>query len=80
MPRRATLTRPTPPTLSSEPRALTLDDVCQRLGFSSRTGRKLVAEGRFPIPALPMVGLRRHRYSSVHVDDYLRRVHPLEDR
>jgi len=59
----------------AEPRAVYLPEACQRLGFSVRSGKRLVASGRFPIPELPQLGVRRHRFSSVHIDEYLRRVH-----
>jgi predicted DNA-binding transcriptional regulator AlpA len=72
MSRRA-LTRAVP--VLSEPRALLLPEACRRLGLSLRTGEMLVAAGRFPIPELPQLGIRRHRYSSVHIDEYLRQVH-----
>lgn len=54
-----------------QPRALSLEETCQRLGISKRTGEHLIAEGRFPIPGLPSLGLRRHRFSSATLDAYL---------
>jgi len=65
------------PTLS-EPHAVLLPEACRRLGFSLKSGYRLVAEGRFPVPALPSCGIRRLRYSSVHIDEYLQRVHGVE--
>jgi predicted DNA-binding transcriptional regulator AlpA len=54
-----------------EPRAVSLPEACARLGLSIRTGNRLVAEGRFPIPELPQLGVKRHRYSSAVIDEYL---------
>jgi excisionase family DNA binding protein len=51
---------------------LTLAEVCQRLRISKRTGEKLLADGRFPIPTLPTLGVRKHRFSSATLDEYLR--------
>ena len=51
---------------------LTLAEVCQRLRISKRTGEKLLAEGRFPIPEMPNLGVRRHRFSSATLEAYLR--------
>ena len=51
--------------------AMHLPEACKRLGFSLRTGNRVVAEGRFPIPHLPMCGVRRYRFSSADVDRYL---------
>lgn len=59
----------------SEPRALYLAEACQRLGLSLRSGHRLLAEGRFPVPHLPMLNVRRLRFSSVHIEAYLRQVH-----
>jgi excisionase family DNA binding protein len=63
-----TRTRP----LNGHPIALSLQDACDRLGISKRTGHVLLAEGRFPVPKLPSLGLRKHRFSSADLDDYLR--------
>ena len=54
-----------------EPRVLLLAEACQRLGFCQRTGEKLLAEGRFPVPHLPSIGVRRYRFSSTVIDEYL---------
>jgi excisionase family DNA binding protein len=62
-----TRTRP----LNGHPVALSLQDACDRLGISKRTGQLLIAEGRFPVPKLPSLGLRKHRFSSADLDEYL---------
>lgn len=55
----------------AEPHAVYLPEACRRLGFSLRTGTQLLAEGRFPVPPLPQLGVRRHRFSSADLDRYL---------
>lgn len=62
--------RVTTPVLS-EPRALYLPDACKRLGIAVRTANRLLQQGRFPIPALPSIGVRRLRFSSTVIDEYL---------
>lgn len=64
-------------TAGSELRAVDLAECCRRLGISRRTGERLVAEGRFPIPDLPRLGQGgskrpRRTFSSHDVDLYLR--------
>lgn len=49
---------------------------CQRIGISIRTGERLLAEGRFPIPELPRL-TRRHRFSPADIDRYLDRAATL---
>lgn len=61
---------------ASELRAIDLGECCRRIGISRRTGERLVAEGRFPIPELPRLGQEgskrpRRTFSSSDVDDYL---------
>ena len=80
MSRRA-LDRPTPALagpLATAPHAVSLPEACQLLGLSRRTADRLLAQGRFPIPALPSLGVRKYRFSSVLIETYLRQVHPLE--
>lgn len=55
-----------------EPRALSLRETCARLGISVRTGEGLLAQGRFPVPALPRIGRSNWKFSSIEIDDYLR--------
>lgn len=58
---------------------VSLREACARTGISYGYGRRLVAAGRFPIPALPRLGRRgRHRYSTVDIDRYLNTA-SLED-
>lgn len=57
---------------SSQAVAVKLPEACRRLGFSIRTGERLLAEGRFPVPELPRLGPRtHHRFSSADIDAYL---------
>lgn len=51
-------------------RAVGLKVACELLGISVRTGERLLADGRFPIPELPRVTWR-HRFSSADIDRYL---------
>lgn len=58
-------------------RGVDLAECCRRLGISRRTGERLVAEGRFPIPALPALGQEgsrrpRRTYSTYEIELYLR--------
>jgi hypothetical protein len=59
-----------------ELRAVDLAECCRRIGISYRTGERLIAEGRFPIPSLPglSTGLKRplRRFSTHEIDLYLR--------
>jgi predicted DNA-binding transcriptional regulator AlpA len=43
---------------------------CQLLGLSVRTGERLLAQGRFPIPELPRLTHRR-TFSQADIDRYL---------
>jgi predicted DNA-binding transcriptional regulator AlpA len=58
---------------TKESRAIPLSVVCDRLGMSRRTADRRLADGNFPIPALPRRRLRgvRWLFSSVDVDRYL---------
>lgn len=51
-------------------KAIGLRECCARIDVSYRTGKRLMAEGRFPVPELPRLG-RRHRFSEVLVNRYL---------
>lgn len=57
----------------SEPvRAVGLPEAARRLGYSYTWARHLMAEGTFPVPALPRVGKRGwHRFSTRDIDRYL---------
>ena len=55
----------------AEPHAVYLPEACRRLGLSRRSATRMLADGRFPIPALPQLGVRRYRFSSVDLDRYL---------
>lgn len=46
---------------------------CELLGLSTRTGERLLAEGRFPIPELPRL-TRTHRFSQADITRYLERA------
>lgn len=56
-------------------RAVGLADACRLLGFSVRTGRRLLHAGAFPIPELPPLRVPRqrihHRFSTVLIREYL---------
>lgn len=56
------------------PRALGFEECCDRLGISLATGKRLVARGRFPIPAMPPLpeGSARRTYSTLDIEAYLR--------
>lgn len=63
--------------MTEEHRAVDLAECCRRIGISRRTGERLVAEGRFPIPALPALGQEgsrrpRRTYSTYEIELYLR--------
>ena len=63
--------------MGDELRAVDLAECCRRLGISYRTGKRLVHDGRFPIPELPRLGQegsRRptRRYSTYEIDLYLK--------
>ena len=54
--------------------AVRLDIACGRLGISKRTGERLLAQGLFPIPALPRITRKRgspHLFSTIDIDRYL---------
>lgn len=55
-------------------RAVRLAEACALLGFSVRTGERLLADGRFPVPELPRLLNRRgspHRFSTADLRRYL---------
>lgn len=57
--------------------AVDFEECCRRLGISTRTGKRLVHDGRFPIPPLPWFGdgtgkKERRRFSTDDIDLYLR--------
>lgn len=53
-------------------KAVSLRIAAERCGMSYGNARRKVAEGTFPVPALPRVGPRDwHRYSEVDIDRYL---------
>lgn len=54
-----------------KPRAVSLREACSRLGMSYATGRRKIAEGTFPVPALPRHGREWHRFSDLEIDRYL---------
>jgi hypothetical protein len=58
-------------TLRTAPRAIGLQECCERLGISYRTGKRRLAAGSFPIPALPRRAPREHhKFSTLEVDLY----------
>lgn len=66
--------------MSDELCAVDLGECCRRLGISRRAGERLLTEGRFPIPELPNLGLRVHRYSTFEIELYLREASVRDDR
>lgn len=63
--------------MSEELRAVDFSECCRRIGISRRTGERLAAEGRFPVPALPRLGQEgsrrpRRTYSTFEIERYLR--------
>lgn len=54
-----------------QPVALTLNEVCRRLGVSRRTAERLLAHGQFPVPALPRIGRSHWRFSSSDLNHFL---------
>lgn len=53
-------------------KAVGLRVACQRLGIGYRTGQRLIAEGKFPIPYLRRRGTTAHyRFSTHEIDLYL---------
>lgn len=62
---------------AEQPKTVRLSVACARLGFSTRTGERLLAEGKFPIPEQPRLMKRRgspHLFSEVHLDAYIERA------
>lgn len=66
--------RPARGTIAHQPaRGVDLRTCCARIGVSYRTGRRYVADGRFPIPELRRITPRSpHRFSTVDIEAYLR--------
>jgi excisionase family DNA binding protein len=54
-----------------KPCAVRLPEAARRLGLSYSTARKKVADGTFPIPALPRHGREWYRFSERDIDRYL---------
>lgn len=62
-------------TTSRESEGVSLRRCCERIGISVRTGERLIAEGKFPIPELPRLTPRaHHRFSTADIDLYLERA------
>lgn len=55
----------------SETTAVRLREAARRVGLSYRTARRKVAEGTFPVPALPRTGNDWWRFSTKDIDRYL---------
>lgn len=66
--------------MSDALRGVDLAECCRRLGISRRAGERLLADGRFPIPELPNLGLRLHRYSTYEIELYLREASVRDER
>lgn len=60
--------------MGDEQCAVDLAECCRRIGISRRTGERLRAIGKFPIPEMPRLGVGRGRvtYSTYEIDLYLR--------
>jgi len=63
----------------SDSQAVNLTECCRRIGISRRTGERLVAEGRFPIPELPRLGREdskkpRRTWSTCEIEVYLQKA------
>lgn len=56
---------------AERPRAVGLPEAAKRIGYSYSHARHLIAEGTFPVPALPRHGRAWHRFSEVAIDRYL---------
>lgn len=55
-----------------KPKAISLRQAAERVGYSYGHARRLIAEGTFPIPALKRLGARGwHKFSEQDVDRYL---------
>ncbi len=58
--------------MAAPSRALSLEETCERIGVSLRTGVRLLSDGRFPVPSLPRHGSRSwHRFSTFEIERYL---------
>ncbi len=54
-------------------KAVSLRVACDRLGYSYRTGQRLIADGKFPVPYLRRRGPTAHyRFSEYDIEEYLR--------
>lgn len=58
--------------MTGKPRAVSLREACERLGFSISTGRRKATDGTFPVPLLPRHGREWHRVSEYDIEKYLR--------
>jgi excisionase family DNA binding protein len=56
--------------LGGIPHTCTVEDLARLLQCSTRTVRRLMAEGRFPFPTLPLGG-RLVRFSGAHVSQFM---------
>lgn len=54
-----------------KPRAVGLPEAAKRVGISYSHARHLIAEGTFPVPALPRRGRSWHKFSEQDIDRYL---------
>lgn len=52
-------------------KAVSLKVAAERCGMSYQTARRKMAEGTFPIPALPRHGRDWHRFSEYEIEKYL---------
>lgn len=64
------------PRTHSLPRAVGLPEAAKRLGVSYSHARHLIAEGTFPVPALPRQGRAWHRFSEIDINRYLADASP----
>lgn len=63
------------------PKAVSFRVCCDLVGLSYRSGERLMAEGRFPVPELPRLNPRgHHRFSTSDIDDYLERAATVDVR
>lgn len=64
----------------AKPCAVSLREAARRLGYSYSTARRKIADGNFPIPALPRHGAEWHRFSEKDIDRYLDSASTAEAR
>ena len=57
--------------MSEKPCAVGLPEAAKRLGMAYSTARKKIADGTFPVPALPRSGRDWHKFSTADIDRYL---------